>query len=42
MIAVSDSSPLIILSKINCFDLLQNIYSKLCITAEVYAEVVVG
>ena len=42
MIAVADSSPLIILAKLDCFDLLQTVYSTLCISAEVYAEVVVA
>ncbi len=41
MIAVADSSPLIILAKLDCFDLLQNLYSDLYISGEVYSEVVV-
>ncbi len=42
MIAVADSSPLIILAKLDCFDLLQNLYSDLYISGEVYSEVVVA
>jgi predicted nucleic acid-binding protein len=39
---VADSSPLIILAKLNCFDLLQRLYSTLCISTEVHSEVVVA
>jgi hypothetical protein len=39
---VADSSPLIILAKLNCFELLQKLHSTLCISTEVYSEVVVA
>lgn len=42
MIAVADSSPLIILAKLDCFNLLNKLYSRLYISAEVYDEVVVA
>lgn len=42
MSVVADSSPLIILAKLDCFDLLQKLYSQLVISPEVYAEVVVA
>jgi predicted nucleic acid-binding protein len=38
---VSNSSPLICLAKIESFNLLQQLYGTLTISAEVYAEVVV-
>ena len=41
MIVVSDSSPLIALAKIDCFSLLQKLYSQIVISSEVYEEVVV-
>ena len=41
MIVVSNSSPLISLAKIDGFDLLQELYGKLLVSAEVYAEVVI-
>jgi predicted nucleic acid-binding protein len=41
VIVVADSSPLIALAKIGCFDLLKNLYPQLYISAEVYAEIVV-
>ena len=40
MIVVSDSSPLITLSRIDCFDLLQKLYPRIYISGEVYGEVV--
>ena len=40
MIAVSDSSPLIGLSRIGCLDLLARIFETVYISAEVYDEVV--
>jgi predicted nucleic acid-binding protein len=40
VIVVSNSSPLISLAKIDGFDLLQELYGKLLVSAEVYAEVV--
>ncbi|MGC2112692.1 MAG: hypothetical protein WA655_24445 [Candidatus Korobacteraceae bacterium] len=42
MIVVADSSPLIVLAKLSCFDLLEKLYSRLYISAEVYHEVVVA
>jgi predicted nucleic acid-binding protein len=42
VIVVADSSPLIILAKIGCFDLLNQMYSRLYISAEVHHEVVVS
>ncbi len=41
MIAVADSSPLIILSRIGCFELLKNLFSPLYMPTEVRHEVVV-
>lgn len=41
MIVVADSSPLIVLAKLRCFDYLNQLYSRLYIAAEVYREVVV-
>ncbi len=41
MIAVSNSSPLIILAKLDCFELLNRLFSRLIISPEVYGEVVV-
>ena len=42
MIVVADSSPLIILAKLDCFDLLNGLFPRLYISAEVYHEVVVA
>lgn len=42
MTVLSDSSPLITLSKIGRLDLLPQLYETVTITPEVYAEVVVG
>jgi predicted nucleic acid-binding protein len=39
---VADSSPLIVLAKLNVFDLLPKLYPHVYISAEVYAEVVVA
>jgi predicted nucleic acid-binding protein len=39
---VADSSPLIILARLNLFDLLPKLYPHVYISAEVYAEVVVA
>jgi uncharacterized protein len=41
VIAVSNSSPLIILAKLGCFPLLNRLFSRLLISSEVYNEVVV-
>lgn len=42
MTAVADSSPLVILAKLACFDLLNKLFSVLYISSEVYYEVVVA
>ena len=42
MTVVADSSPLIILAKLSCFDLLNRLFPLLCISEEVYNEVVVS
>jgi predicted nucleic acid-binding protein len=42
VIVAADSSPLIILAKLGCFDLLNQIYSRLYISPEVHGEVVVA
>lgn len=42
MIAVADSSPLIILAKLNCINLLKDLFSRLYISTEVHHEVVVS
>ena len=42
MKVVADSSPLIVLAKLNVFDLLPKLYPHVYISAEVYAEVVVA
>jgi predicted nucleic acid-binding protein len=39
---VSDSSPLVILTKLACFDLLSRIFPRIYISAEVHHEVVVA
>jgi predicted nucleic acid-binding protein len=39
---VADSSPLIILAKLNLFELLRKLYPHVYISAEVYAEVVIA
>jgi predicted nucleic acid-binding protein len=39
---VADSSPLIVLAKLNVFDLLPKLYPHVYISAEVHAEVVVA
>jgi uncharacterized protein len=40
VIVVADSSPLIVLSKLQCFNLLHRLYSHLYISSEVHHEVV--
>jgi predicted nucleic acid-binding protein len=42
VIAVSNSSPLIILAKLGCFPLLNRLFSRLIISPEVYKEAVVA
>jgi len=39
---VADSSPLIILASLDCFDQLAKTYSRIFITTEVYSEIVVA
>jgi predicted nucleic acid-binding protein len=39
---VADSSPLIILAKLGCFDLLERLYPRVYISEEVHNEVVVA
>src|ERR1022692_4317146 len=39
---VADSSPLIVLAKLGCFDLLHKLYPRIYISAEVHHEVVVA
>ena len=41
MTVVSNSSPLITLARIGCFDLLPKLYSRVYISSEVYKEVAV-
>ena len=41
MTVVSDSSPLITLARIGCFDLLPRLYPRVHISSEVYQEVVI-
>ena len=42
MIAVADSSPLIILARLDCIDLLNKLFSRIYILTEVHQEVVVS
>ena len=42
MTVVTNSSPLVILSKIDCFDVLKELFSHLYISVEVHEEVVVA
>jgi predicted nucleic acid-binding protein len=42
VIVVADSSPLIVLTKIGCFGLLERLYPRLHISQEVYDEIVVA
>ena len=42
MTVVADSSPLVILAKLGCFELLKKLFSRLHISAEVHHEVVVA
>jgi predicted nucleic acid-binding protein len=42
VIVIADSSPLIALAKIGCFDPLRKLYPRLHISGEVYAEIVVA
>jgi predicted nucleic acid-binding protein len=39
---VADSSPLVILAKLGCFDLLKRLFPRLYISMEVHYEVVVS
>jgi hypothetical protein len=40
--AVADSSPLVILAKLGCFDFLNRLFSRVYISAEVHHEVVIA
>lgn len=42
MTVVADSSPLIVLAKLGCFELLNKLFARLYISSEVYHEVVVA
>lgn len=42
MTAVADSSPLVILSKLECFELLNRLFPRVYISTEVHHEVVVA
>lgn len=42
MIAVSDSSPLITLARIECFELLPKLFEKIFISSEVWSEVAIA
>lgn len=42
MIVVADSSPLVILAKLGCFNLLNRLFPRLYISTEVHYEVVVA
>ena len=42
MTVVADSSPLVILTKLGCFDLLNRLFRRIDISAEVHHEVVVA
>ena len=42
MTVVADSSPLVILAKLSCFDLLNRLFPRLYISTEVHREVVVS
>ena len=42
MTVVADSSPLVILAKLNCFDLLNRLFPHLYISREVHHEVVIS
>lgn len=42
MIAVANSSPLIVFAKLKCFDLLRALYKHVYISEEVYREVVIS
>ena len=42
MTVVADSSPLVILAKLGCFDLLKRLFPRLYISREVHYEVVVS
>ena len=42
MTVVADSSPLVILTKLGCFDLLNKLFRRIDISAEVHHEVVVA
>jgi predicted nucleic acid-binding protein len=39
---VADSSPLVILAKLGCFDFLNRVFPRVCVSPEVHHEVVVA
>ncbi len=42
MIVVADSSPFVILTKLGCFDVLNRVFPRVCISTEVHHEVVIA
>ncbi len=42
MTVVADSSPFVILTKLGCFDLLNQLFPRVCISPEVHYEVVIA
>ena len=42
MTVVADSSPLVILTKLGCFDFLNRVFPRVCISTEVHHEVVIA
>ncbi len=42
MIVVADSSPFVILTKLGCFDFLNRVFPRVCISTEVHHEVVIA
>ncbi|MGI0134156.1 MAG: DUF3368 domain-containing protein, partial [Candidatus Micrarchaeaceae archaeon] len=42
MTAVADSSPLVILAKLDCFDFLNRLFPRVYISPEVHYEVVIA
>jgi predicted nucleic acid-binding protein len=42
VIVVADSSPLVILTKLGCFDFLNRVFPRVCISTEVHHEVVIA
>ena len=42
MTVVADSSPLIVLAKLGCFDCLHRLFPRVCVSSEVHHEVVIA